>query len=463
MLFNSFFRGLIFYTYKIFYLKLSEKLFYEPFCIGCGRTALHMRNSILKRPKYHVITDLDEVFKGIRRSIDDECENQSKGESLIVESSVGALSPNKRTPDIPLNEISKNAMSSFTAKRAGILPSENSPLNEFKSNTTVLLDTKRLLARRFMPSVNSLYKDNKHVSESTDSSLKRITLSDSNKETINLSNDNDKVAASRQKSADVISPKIADKDIHSDHINNNAETPDLPSNKKFLPSDSLSHIFKDVDPNDKRTSTRKPNLRTLKNSPLWSLSKLIDDVSLITGNKKTGHSSSILESSKAAEEKTKLKISFAEALEPNLHKTFDKKTVSKEKKVDNLIDRALPSSPSSSSSSSKYSLNKDSTKTGAVNLTSSEKNKNLTNEKINVTKQEPKEAPDPYAEIAAGPDRPKIPVLKTDDQSSDLAPMKMETMKNFKPLSGQHDVGGLLDSLTDKLNAGGKHKFIFNM
>ncbi|XP_065666200.1 uncharacterized protein LOC100202793 [Hydra vulgaris] len=423
---------------------------------GCGKTALHFQKSLQKRSKYHVITDLDEVFKGIRRSVDDDCENQGKDERFILESSVGAVSSNKRMPESILNEInekSKNALSSFTSKRAGILPTSDILSNEIKSNNT---DTKRLLTRRLI-SVSAFLKDNKHVPEN-DSLFNKISLTESNKETIITGGDNNKVVAPHRSSSDVVSPSLTGNEMHLDHMINNVETADVNNNKKQM--DSLNPVFNDNDPNDKRTSTRKPNLKTLKNSPLWSLSKLIDDVSLLTANKKTDRLVSTADSSKAVEEKNKLKINFAEASEPNLHKTAEKKSVSKDKKVDNLIDRVL--------SSTKYSSSKDNVKvvtdnvktanTKTANITSSEKVKNVTGEKTNittVTTQQPKEAPDPYAEIAAGPDRPKIPVLKTDDPSSDLAPMKMETMKNFKPLSGQHDVGGLLDSLTDKLNAGG--------
>ena len=81
---------------------------------------------------------------------------------------------------------------------------------------------------------------------------------------------------------------------------------------------------------------------------------------------------------------------------------------------------------------------------------------------------------DPYAEIAQGPDSPKLPELKTGNEAAGAeqsAPMlKMDesaskpqasSSSSSAPVAGgqrstPQDVGGLLDSLTDRLNSAGK-------
>ena len=88
----------------------------------------------------------------------------------------------------------------------------------------------------------------------------------------------------------------------------------------------------------------------------------------------------------------------------------------------------------------------------------------------------PVKAVDPYAEIAVGPDAPKIPDLKTGSEKAGLPVMKVdpsgsppeqvsfdkgETPEPPKALparsssrAGPQDVGGILDQLTDRLNKG---------
>lgn len=99
---------------------------------------------------------------------------------------------------------------------------------------------------------------------------------------------------------------------------------------------------------------------------------------------------------------------------------------------------------------------------------------------------EPEKAPvkavekDPYAEIAMGPDKPKIPELKGEDGETPgggslmkLGDQGVQSMGDgagaaaaaaggggggkMEPLAGMHDVGGLLDSLTDKVNLAGEY------
>ena len=85
-------------------------------------------------------------------------------------------------------------------------------------------------------------------------------------------------------------------------------------------------------------------------------------------------------------------------------------------------------------------------------------------------------APDPYAEIAVGPDSPKMPDLKTGSEKAGLPVMKIDPSGSppeqvsfdkadgpagpkLSPLAsssraGPQDVGGILDQLTDRLNKG---------
>lgn len=105
------------------------------------------------------------------------------------------------------------------------------------------------------------------------------------------------------------------------------------------------------------------------------------------------------------------------------------------------------------------------------NITTSEKKNSTTN-------APPQSELDPYAEIAMGPDKPKIPELKGEDDSAaaQTGAIKLGATNpsgnigdgggdsgeggttassqtaHSKPLAGMHDVGGLLDSLTDKVN-----------
>lgn len=210
----------------------------------------------------------------------------------------------------------------------------------------------------------------------------------------------------------------------------------------------------------KRTVLKRPNLKSLRNSPLWSLSKLIDDVSTITeANKRLKNNTSEKTPENIQEKLLHKKVTTGKltlendekksmtknnttlgGLKPTLNSAIDKiqKLVAhKEKKTEN---------------STKDVDGKQSTDLIPANDTTKEKGP---------TSKKPL---DPYAEIASGPDRPKLPELKTDDEAKSAAVAADKTTTTASDeketpaqlLSGQHDVGGLLDSLTDKLNAAGK-------
>lgn len=257
--------------------------------------------------------------------------------------------------------------------------------------------------------------------------------------------------------------------------------------------DALSHIMKDLS-GAKRTVSKTPNLKTLKNSPLWSLSKLIDDVSAITAKKshknatetkepisethvsifplsdkhKTGTVKATLSTTS---ENKGLKATLAKAI-AKVEKVVASKNAA-QRKIITTVDKPITNL-----------LEKDKAIVNSFEKDKPILNPNFKNKTIdaskktsdNATATKPKAAPpDPYAEIAAGPDRPKLPELKGADTAgaSDGPLMKLgsgggggggggsaeqvvsDSAKGAKPLSGQHDVGGLLDSLTDKLNAAG--------
>lgn len=195
---------------------------------------------------------------------------------------------------------------------------------------------------------------------------------------------------------------------------------------------------KDTLPLERKDKLEKPNK---KHSPLWSLSKLIENVD----SKSAKKANVVKQKTPTKSDKSSTKSNLATATDPA---KAIKATLSKAiEKVEKVIASKNGDARSSKTSDSKSS-------------------KPSNTEKITVVKAAaPK---DPYAEIAMGPDRPKIPELKSD--AGDSSPvMKMANgemkpvsgissdpaMRNAKPLGGEHDVGGLLDRLTDKLNSGG--------
>lgn len=230
---------------------------------------------------------------------------------------------------------------------------------------------------------------------------------------------------------------------------------------------------------ERKDKLEKPNK---KHSPLWSLSKLIENVDT-KGSKKT---TVIVRPSKL--ERAASKSNLATATDPaNAIKATLSKAIEKVEKVIAVKNakqitpvKAIVRSPSSSSGSSDKEQHQSTvtgqTKSGST-TTNNEKSSSSASTQSGTAKAAPSapapapvkaKVQDPYAEIAAGPDRPKIPELKSD--AGDASPvMKMQggemkpvnslsadpAARNAKPLAGEHDVGGLLDRLTDKLNSGG--------
>ena len=210
----------------------------------------------------------------------------------------------------------------------------------------------------------------------------------------------------------------------------------------------------------KRTVLKRPNLKSLRNSPLWSLSKLIDDVSTITeANKRLKNNTSEKTPENIQEKLLHKKVTTGKlTLENDEKKSMAKHNTTLgglKSTLNSAIDKIqklVAHKEKKTENSTKDIDGKQSIDLIPTNDTTKEKGP---------TSKKPL---DPYAEIASGPDRPKLPELKTDDEAKSAAvaadkttttaPDEKETPAQL--LSGQHDVGGLLDSLTDKLNAAGK-------
>ena len=214
----------------------------------------------------------------------------------------------------------------------------------------------------------------------------------------------------------------------------------------------------------KRTVLKRPNLKSLRNSPLWSLSKLIDDVSTITeANKRLKNNTSEKTAENIQEKLLNKKVITGKlTLENDEKKSMTKNTTTLSGLKSTLnsaidkIQKLVAHKEKKTENSTKDIDGKQNIDLIPANGTTKEKGPTYT------------KPLDPYAEIASGPDRPKLPELKTDDEAkaaaadaADAAEKTTATLSDQKetpvqPLSGQHDVGGLLDSLTDKLNAAGK-------
>ena len=209
----------------------------------------------------------------------------------------------------------------------------------------------------------------------------------------------------------------------------------------------------------KRTVLKRPNLKSLRNSPLWSLSKLIDDVSTITeANKRLKNNTSEKTPENIQEKLLHKKVTTGKlTLENDEKKSMTKNNTTLgglKSTLNSAIDKIqklVAHKEKKTENSTKDVDGKQSTDLIPANDTTKEKGP---------TSKKPL---DPYAEIASGPDRPKLPELKTDEaKSAAVAADKTTTTASDEKetpaqlLSGQHDVGGLLDSLTDKLNAAGK-------
>ena len=272
---------------------------------------------------------------------------------------------------------------------------------------------------------------------------------------------------------------------------------------------------KDVPAEKKQAVAKKPNVNEMKNSPLWSLSKLLDAAQKpsILNQKKTNVTETAAEkrgtqyhpsivpsdASTALQNATSVPASTAAAVVANTDKltpkaaqteradqkgkvadakpaTSDLKTSVASQKSDSTQSSSTAKASSSPASTAKASSSPastaDTSKSTAAATTTATKTSDKTAAPVAAaTPAKAKPAPDPYAEIAEGPDKPKLPELKTGDDNGGAPLMRLGDnggvqqmaesgahMKGGKPLEGQHDVGGLLDSLTDKLNAGGNTK-----
>ena len=206
------------------------------------------------------------------------------------------------------------------------------------------------------------------------------------------------------------------------------------------------------DQEKKKDALEKPNK---KHSPLWSLSKLIETVN-VKSDKKTNISPKqntlSLKNAKAVEKgsgKSSLATDPAKAIKATLSKAIEKvEKVIANKNANQITPHKGEVRESKPTESSKSTSNNTLTTT-----------KTISEPSVKATLK------DPYTEIALGPDRPKIPDLKSDSaENSNVMRMgegdvkssaTSAAMKGEKPLAGEHDVGGLLDRLTDKLNSGG--------
>lgn len=236
---------------------------------------------------------------------------------------------------------------------------------------------------------------------------------------------------------------------------------------EYLVLPKLQHQQGSSDNQEKRKdSLEKPNK---KHSPLWSLSKLIENVEVKTEKKEKispKQNTLSLKDSKVAEKglgKSSLATDPTKAIKATLSKAIEKvEKVIATKNANQItpqkadVRAAKPAEAKQSTSSSSPST---------TNASAKSKNPDTA-----VVSAASVKAPvkDPYAEIALGPDRPKIPDLKR-DSSDNTNVMNMgegeaksmgssapaAAMQSGKPLAGEHDVGGLLDRLTDKLNSGG--------
>lgn len=243
---------------------------------------------------------------------------------------------------------------------------------------------------------------------------------------------------------------------------------------------------------ERKDRLEKPNK---KHSPLWSLSKLIENVDT-KGSKKA---TVIVKPSKLEKASSKSNLATAtdpaSAIKATLSKAIEKvekviavknaKQITPVKAVVRSSPSISPSSPSSTTPTNdkeQHHTSATSAVTGQTKSSGAATDSGKSSSSTSTQAANAKTAPapekvtikDPYAEIAAGPDRPKIPELKSD--AGDSSPvMKMQggemkpvnsfsadpAARNAKPLAGEHDVGGLLDRLTDKLNSGGIIFFIF--
>ena len=249
---------------------------------------------------------------------------------------------------------------------------------------------------------------------------------------------------------------------------------------------------------ERKDKLEKPS-NNKKHSPLWSLSRLIENSAVdMTGSKKATVVVKPLPT-KVGKASTKSNLMDpSTAIKATLSKAIEKveKVIAVKNAKEITPAKAAVRSPSkpTSSSSSWSSTTAGQTKASGKNLTnttntgsgkstttsnggsaSSSANKSSSSSTAPQKSAEKTTIDDPYAEIAMGPDRPKIPELKSD--AGDASPvMKMSggemkpvnsmsadpAARNAKPLGGEHDVGGLLDRLTDKLNSGGKNHHLLN-
>ena len=267
--------------------------------------------------------------------------------------------------------------------------------------------------------------------------------------------------------------------------------------KKSKVKDSHDYLMlpgKEADSNNidlqRKDKLEKPNKR---HSPLWSLSKLIENVDTKGAKKATVVVKPI------KHEKAASKSNFATATDPsNAIKATLSKAIEKVEKViavknakeitpakavvrsaskptssvaNGKEQHQAPTSQTKSSSATTGKPSSTSTQSSIGGGSGAEKAAGIAHAAEKVTVK------DPYAEIALGPDRPKIPELKSD--AGDASPvMKMQggemkpvnnllssdpAARNAKPLAGEHDVGGLLDRLTDKLNSGGIYVYSFGV
>lgn len=434
---------------------------------GCISSKGAIRSSVdvgAKDENVHLLADLDALSTGTKRSgIESDCEDsaEKKSKTLLVDG--------------------KSAVSELADKKQVVHVIEENPsvVNEDEVSKTPIVETGKAAIRSGITTNSSSIQNANGTAAESQNSTNSTTFKESIGASVNKSKENDAVpqgsAAKTFIASNLIevnaikrsgsfSRKVKQYGTKTVKVKNAAKKSNqIKSAHKTSsddgPSMQTGALSKEADTEEKATTKSTSSLL----NPLNTAIKSLDSATKLLGMAATSNKHATLSNKDST-------LSSKDSTASNTATEASKTTDSTPEATKVTSEQTAGLKPSSASNTTSQDVTSSTRSSGSSSADAKQSSTATTTAKA-------AKAPDPYAEIAVGPDSPKMPDLKTGSEKTGLPVMKIDpsgsppeqvsfdkadepTSPKLSPLAsssraGPQDVGGILDQLTDRLNKGG--------
>lgn len=449
-----------------FHVGSGKDLDNEFYFLGCGTANGAARSTVdvgTKDEDVHLLADLDALANGIKKSnVESGCDNTADKKSKdtsVHEISVGNIPGTKRQAVQIIKETSvvnedeigkaaiietgKAAIRSEIVANASTKSSNNATKpgdNEINGNTSIKVEGDSAANKSEAKQASNAIEVPQGAAAKTFIASKVVDVTGSKRSGSILH------TGKHQPSKFVKTKNAAKKSIAAKATR---KTLDAAASIEDGPSMQTGSLSKESEKEEKATAKSTSNVL----SPLNSAIKSLDSATKLLGMA----TSSISSNKDTKTATTPAKTAAVASTDKSAESSSSNAKVSGEQKAE------LKPSKSNATDVSSIARSAGSSSSGAKPASSGSSDK-------------PAKVSDPYAEIAGGPDSPKMPDLKTGSEKAGLPVMKVDPSgappepvsfdkpepgdSPKAPLSGSsnragpQDVGGILDQLTDRLNKG---------